>query len=264
MSNKNKINGISFMVRIRNEEKTLEKSLRSILENLVVPFEVVVILHLCTDGSEGIARKLQDEFGKEKVRILFYEYEISKCGYETLATSSKSTHSVVYYYNWCLQQLNCKWMFKWDGDFILTEALIAFLNEGSWLQENTTRYIINAKNTSHSNRETYLSDCLLHYRKFLFWEQSIYVMGSKIITLPDEVCIIHDSELNDCKPYWLRIPWYMTDCLEEAVEVRTKYNRLVYDFGEEPVGMARAANPECDEKFLAIHRAKPSYVVLIE
>ena len=53
-------NGISFMVRVRNEEKTVESSIRSHFD-LTIPHEINIFLHCCTDDSETIARKLADE-----------------------------------------------------------------------------------------------------------------------------------------------------------------------------------------------------------
>jgi hypothetical protein len=127
------------------------------------------------------------------------------------------------------------------------------------------RFEMRAENSTHRNREVYLSDCLTHYIKCIFWEVAIYQGGSQMISLPDEVRIIHDSELSDIKPYWKRIPWYDQEESDEAREVQLKYKRLVEDFGQEPVAMARASNPECDEKFVNIkYHVKPDYVKFYE
>jgi glycosyltransferase involved in cell wall biosynthesis len=253
--------GVSFMLRVRNEEKTLRAAMTCLLENLTIPFEIVVVLHLCTDKSEDIVKELQEQYGSEKIKIHYYKYELSKCGYETLSTDASSMHSVVTYYNWCLKKLQYKWSFKWDGDFIASEPLLNFLNSESWMCLSNIRFEMRAENSTHRNREVYLSDCLTQYIKCIFWEVAIYQCGSQVIPLPDEVRIIHDSELSDVKPYWRRIPWYDQEDSEEAREVKSKYMRLVEDFGEEPVAMARASNPECDEIFINIkYRAKPDYV----
>jgi glycosyltransferase involved in cell wall biosynthesis len=52
--------GISFIVRARNEEKNLEKCVRSLF-TLTIPYEINIILNSCTDRSEEIAKKLAEE-----------------------------------------------------------------------------------------------------------------------------------------------------------------------------------------------------------
>jgi glycosyltransferase involved in cell wall biosynthesis len=88
--------GISFIIRARNEEATLEESIRSLLE-VTVPKEIIVILHLCTDSSQAIATRLASE--NSCIRVYTYDVEISRAGYETLATDTNSPHSLMTYYN---------------------------------------------------------------------------------------------------------------------------------------------------------------------
>ena len=90
--------GISFMVRIRNEEQTLEKSIRSLFK-LTIPHEINLILHCCTDNSLSIAKQLASE--NKNIKIYTYDYSISRAGYENLATDINSHHSLVHYYNYC-------------------------------------------------------------------------------------------------------------------------------------------------------------------
>ena len=52
--------GLSFLVRVHNEETTIEASLRSLF-NLAVVYEILVFLNSCTDRSGWIASRLADE-----------------------------------------------------------------------------------------------------------------------------------------------------------------------------------------------------------
>ena len=53
--------GISFIIKVRNEETTLEQCIRSLFP-LTVPHEIIVILHCCTDRSKEIAETLAKLF----------------------------------------------------------------------------------------------------------------------------------------------------------------------------------------------------------
>jgi glycosyltransferase involved in cell wall biosynthesis len=251
--------GVSFMIRARNEESILNQSILSLVEHLTVPFEVVVVLHLCTDKSEEIVQNLIEKFGNNKIKLFLYNQEISKCGYENLCTDATSQHSVVSYYNWCLSKLQYQWVFKWDADFIASKELVNFLNYSQfWCNSNKNmRYKINAENSTSKNREFYLSNCIICYRKYIFWELAEYAHDSIPMELSDEVNIRHASELDECKTYWHRVPWYLAEDTNEAHEVREKVVKLQKDYGLEPIGMARASNPECDSKYLQIKNINP-------
>ena len=249
-------NGISFMVRVRNEEKTLESSIRSLFD-LTIPHEINIFLHCCTDDSETIARKLADE--NVNIRIFIYSNKVSRAGYETLATNSNSEHSLITYYNYCFSQRTKIWSFKWDSDFVASPALINFLNSTEWMYNNTN-YKITYKSPINSASEIYLSCCCSGYVKYLFWEVIHYSKNATNITLDDSIYINHVSVLSDVKSYWYEQPWYLTEDSEEAKNVKLRIEKLNQDYGKEPIGMARALNPECDSINLKIINTTPTYV----
>ena len=252
--------GISFMMRVRNEEATLEQSVRSLVEHLTIPHEVVIVLHLCTDRSAEIATRLATEFGA-RVQVFTYTEEVSRAGYETLATDAGSRHSLPTYYLWCRRQCKSRWIFKWDGDFIATPGLIAYLNGRSWLATAAPENVrMTACNADMVNSEIYLSSALVEYGKFYFWEIPLFQRGALYTDAPADARIEHNSLLANMKPFWRRVPWFETEETTEATQVRERVAQLVRDFGPEPVGMARASNPECDPLFLTIKRSQPAYV----
>lgn len=248
--------GISFMVRIRNEEKTLEQSILSLF-GLTIPHEINLILHRCTDRSLEIANKLADS--NKHIKIYTYDKEISRAGYENLATDAESDHSFVKYSNFCLSKCNLAWLFRWDADFIASHQLIQVLNTRTWTEENSL-YKIHAINSTSKNCEAYLTSCLINYTKYLFWEVASYIPNHKTYTLDENTHIIHSSELSDIKTYWKEEPWYLTEDSDEARIVKARIQLLVKNYGNEPEGMARASNPECDKHYLNIVYSKPSYV----
>ena len=250
--------GISFLIRCRNEEATLQQSLQS-LRSLTIAHEILVILHLCTDRSAEIAAT--EAATNPHIKIYTYDTEISRAGYQTLATDYKSPHSIMTYYDWCRANAKSPWVFKWDADFVASPALTAYLNGREWTSEKTTNIIIHAKDETAKNWEPYLSCGLCGYGKYIFWEVPLFVPPITYITLEPDQYIEHVSKLSNIKGYWKTAkPWFETEVSEEAARVKERYDRLVAEFGPEPEGMARASNPECDSPFLRIKAAAPDYV----
>ena len=248
------------MLRAHNEEATIEQSIRSLVEHLTIPYEVVVILHLCTDRSEEIVTSLAATYNT--IRILKYTIPISRAGYENLATDVNSPHSIATYYNWCKAQCRCNWIFKWDADFIATPGLLAYLNGRVWSASDPPENIrIVACNNDMSNSEIYLSSAIISYVKYMFWETPMFKKDTSETIAPNDVIIDHYSPLKNIKTYWkTHIPWYDTEYSDEARLVKSRMEQLIKDFGIPPPGMARASDPACDSYFFAIKRANPSYV----
>jgi hypothetical protein len=246
---KEEMDGISFIVRVRNEEATLEQSIRSLFK-LQIPHEIVTILHCCTDSSQEIANKLQRE--NARVRVMIYEHPVSRAGYETLCTDASSPHSVTYYFTWCLQQARHAWHFKWDADFIATPELLTYLNNNSWTSmPYGVQVYINAKSEDSNNVEAYLFTGQVTCRKYWFWE-TLQINNTDIRKLyPQNVTVQHASKLKDVKSYWHDQPWFETPEAEadSAAIVKKRYNALIALMGHEPMAQARASNPVCDDLF---------------
>jgi len=251
--------GISFMMRVRNEEHTLEQSVRSLFA-LTIPYEIVIVLHLCSDRSREISERLQSE--NKRIHIFEYTVETSRAGYETLATDCSSPHSLMTYYNWCAKKTTLPWIFKWDGDFVASDGLIQFLNNESWEKRPVgARFQIEARNSVDSNKENYLSCGLVRYEKSTFWETPIvFCMPDDLKICPENAYIIHKSELSEIKQHWTRIPWYTTEDSDDARLVQYRMNRLETDFGKEPLALFRCGNVKLDSFFRAITNANPSYI----
>jgi glycosyltransferase involved in cell wall biosynthesis len=251
------MNGISFIVRVRDEEETIEESLRSLFD-LTIPYEVVVVLHRCTDRSQEIVEALAIDH--PNIKVYTYDHEVSRAGYGMLATDQTSNHSIVEYYNWCMNKSSLYWKFKWDADFIASPNLLTYLNSRSW-EPRIEAITLCAVNSTHSNREAYLIGGFIKYVKYMFWETPHFQSGVRT-TLPDNVCIHHKSELSVMKPYWNNTPWYENEVSDEATLVRGRIAKLTEEFGPEIRGMARASNTECMKQFHLIKTTPPSYVNL--
>jgi glycosyltransferase involved in cell wall biosynthesis len=241
--------GISFIVRIRNEEDVLEESIRSLFR-LKIPHEIILVLHCCTDRSLEISKRLAYE--NPAIRIVEYNIPVSRAGYETLCTNVDSKHSIVHYYKYCFELGTKPWLFKWDADFIASSDLIDYLNNNIWCAPDTsTEILISAISDDSKNTERYLFSGKFKFYKYWFWELHNATETARRLTIP--YTITHNSLLKNKKSYWNETPWfhdetYLTEHPEErpeATNVLKKYTILSEVCGKEPSGQARASNPEC-------------------
>lgn len=250
--------GLSFIVRIRNEEDNLEASIRSLF-GIRVPHEILLILHLCTDRSKEIAEQLASECSA--VRILEYNTPISRPGYEALCTDKNSPHSIMTYYTWCYNQSIYPWKCKWDADFIASPKFIEYVNSNRWCEDKTKSHalFVNAISPEgHQNAERYIVSGTFSFQKYWFWE--VIEMKEPILTLYTQVEIEHKSLLSKKKTYWRSIPWFLDndylklhpDHYEEAITVLNRYVKLIELCGPEINAQARASNPDSDVVFSTV------------
>ena len=232
-----KIDGYSFIVRVKDEEATLEACLRSLF-GILVSYEILVFLNMISDNSTRIARALALE--NPRIKIYKYNHVLARPGYEMLATDSESKHSLVSFYNWSLEKARYKWKVKWDADFTMTPSLLQFLNTMDLTQEKI--YQISAVNSDgRIEHNDYISSCLRFYKKDLFWEMPGYTWGCER-SLRKDLLINHISSLNRTKSYWNNAAWFTTDPSLAAKETKQRYAKLVRNFGPEPRGFARSEN----------------------
>lgn len=244
------MSGISFIVRVRNEEATLEESLKS-LRTLTIPHDIHVILNLCTDRSRSIAESLQKE--GMPIHIHDYDFPLSRPGYETLITDAVSKHSFVEHSRWCYSKATYPWRFRWDADFVASHALTDYLNGEDWKSRNNpTQIRITYVSPDATNAEAYLFCGDYKVIKYIFWEYCDVKPEPDVITLPSEVSIQHKSVFSDPKSYWREPCWFWPCASSEAGDIRRRYHALVSVCGPEPQAQARASNPESANVFCKV------------
>lgn len=248
---------ISFLVRIRNEQDTILQCLKSL--EMMLPewsgYEIVCVFHRCTDESESIVKEyIKTSPEGVSITLHYYEHEISRAGVENFVTDDKSIHSFVQYSRVCLSYCTKDYKFKWDADFVMTQELATWLKTNIDLKDLTPKqYQISCRfsNGGPVQKEPYLSNCLIDYVSYVFWEVPVSKHGNVTIDVPNDAYFIHDSSLAVTKSYWKSKPWFFTEPTPEADEVCSKYKKVIAFMGkDEPDGMARGSNPVCDEWFL--------------
>lgn len=235
--------GISFIMRIRNEEAYLRENLAS-LKGITVPHEIIVVLHMCTDSSEDIANEALAS--GQPVRIFKYDVPVSRAGYETLVTPHDHPNSFVTLFNFACSKRRYTWLFKWDGDFCASPELVAYLNTELPLHDTQPwRIVIPCKLGDISNEVSYLTNAYGGTGKYCFWEVMLYPRNTKMVRIPHA---IQSIPIHVLKTYWRLPPWF----IGVDSDLENKYADLVEAFGPEPQGLARASNPECNDVLRAI------------
>jgi glycosyltransferase involved in cell wall biosynthesis len=244
------MDGISFIIRVRNEEANLDQCIRS-LSKLTIPYDVHVILHMCTDRSLEIAEKIQTE--GFPVHIHTYDYPISRAGYEYLVTNKDSPHSMTEYTRWSISKSTRVWTFRWDADFTASDNLIQYLNEKTWETPTvSTQYKIHYVAEDAQDKENYLFSGNYEYSKYMFWEYIQLLGEHQTLEFPKEAYICHNSILTNKKSYWNDPSWFSVDSSEEAIELQRRYNILLHICGPEPNAQARSKCPDCEIVFFKV------------
>lgn len=240
---------VSFIIRTRNEEKVILGALMSIktFANLMPPdtVEVIVVLHLCTDGTEEKVKKFQEVCrGEFLIEVVKYEFEISRAGLENFITAHDSPHSMVQYTRFCYGLANGNWKFRYDADFEMSfpfqQELKTFLLKGDNTDVKVAIPYVSDDGTS--GKECYLTNAFKGVTKIAFWE---LVEHSTDAQVNFNEHLIHRSHMADAKLYWHAEPWFMREFGEEAQALKKLYTACVETIGPEPLGCARANNPEC-------------------
>lgn len=234
--------GISFILRIKNEQETLKECIQS-LRNIKVPHEIIVLLNQCTDSSAQIIR---DELEyNSNIKIHHYDVPLSRAGYENLCTDAKSRHSLTYYWNLGPMLSKYPWMFDWDGDFVMTNPIKEYLASNAWNQANTPAgvrfHAVDDDGVMHG--QEYLFSHHFYADKYWFWHLKQTIIPYQ--TSDPGLAIFHRSSLSKKKSYWEEDPWFVNDHQdEESALIRSRMEAVTDLLGPEIVGQARASNQE--------------------
>jgi tetratricopeptide (TPR) repeat protein len=220
--------GISFMIRSRAEERTLDMAIYS-LKTVSVPHEIVLV----TNGPEI---EIPPEW---PVRHFTYPHTLARPGAENIVTPIDSVHSLVWFYNWCLSKTRFSYIFKFDADFVASRILIDEFP--SVLAKPPAKYKIKAAyaDTLIANTEVYLfpKEPGPYYERYLFWELMKTRRTCPASTLNGS--ILHDSTLNVTKQHLVTPAWW--DGTEHGKELERKCQEIVDKIG---IRFARASDPE--------------------
>ncbi len=254
---KPKPTGISFILRAKNEEKTIGMALDS-LKSLNIPYEVNVILNQCSDHTDKEVRDREDQsarsttamVGIPNIHIYQYPFQLGKTGIENVCTPVDSVHSTIWLLNWAMMRGQYSYTFRWDADFIMTSALAEEIGD---IVTNRTFDAVNIEalfsDSGKANTEPYLwaNDLIPRYLRYSLWHLTRFAKTStpKVGTAKNK--IVHDSPLSSKKSYWEAGPWWEKEEENELIKsIKDKYSLIKEKIGSISLH-ARASCKESEE-----------------
>jgi hypothetical protein len=109
--------GISGLMRVKNEEKTVRQSVESVINTVD---EIVVIYHSCTDNSVSILEELVKKY-PTKIKLYEYKQHVIPANTNSYIKGFDEKFSLANYYNFGLLKCRYKWFLKIDADQIYFE-----------------------------------------------------------------------------------------------------------------------------------------------
>ncbi|ELM3735777.1 glycosyltransferase family 2 protein [Edwardsiella piscicida] len=108
--------GISGIMRLYNEERYLESSIESYIEQLD---ELIIVHNRCTDSTPEICEKMRLKY-PHKIKVFHYIPSVAPPGsLAHVALDPRDERSLVNYYNFALSKTTKEYVMKVDGDCIL-------------------------------------------------------------------------------------------------------------------------------------------------
>jgi FkbM family methyltransferase len=242
---------VSFMIRCHNAQETLKKAMETLTHLLRygLRYEIVVILHRCTDDSERIA----DDYAQTApipVRVLTYDLQVSRSGLETYVTDDDHPCSFVHYSNWCLQQTRAPFVFKWDSDFEMNDvvakkvAQVVAENDGRPVKVTIpTKF----KDGARGAAEPWLSNAIVRYAKYVLWEVPDFPQGTLTIAL-QHWFLHNDSPKSAPKSYWRPDPWFANEVQGLGYVFKQRFKAVQEMLGDRqvPRDVARSCSTNLD------------------
>jgi hypothetical protein len=122
--------GVTAVLRVKSEARNLPWVLPGLLRSTDA---LVMVDNQSVDGSAEVAREVASRHGfADRLRVVAYPFDVSRCGPEHLRTPPDSVHSLAYFNNWAFSHVRTAVALKWDGDMVLTPDGEILLSDFGW------------------------------------------------------------------------------------------------------------------------------------
>jgi cellulose synthase/poly-beta-1,6-N-acetylglucosamine synthase-like glycosyltransferase len=131
-------NGISLIIRAKNEEKNVAICIESVINYVD---EIIFVDNNSTDKTFEIINTYASKY--DKIKVYQYNIKVNRVGIEHLqALKNNDKNTLGTFYNWCLSKATKKIVFKWDADFICIQHNFKKLVDEYKLQNMTQNIAI--------------------------------------------------------------------------------------------------------------------------
>ena len=116
--------GVSGLMRVSNEEKTVKQSIESVIN---VVDELIIVYHNCYDKTVSILEDLSSKYSK--ISIFEYTQYVIPANSGGYIEGFNPCHTLANYYNFGLSKCTFRWFLKIDADQIYFENELRLLFE---------------------------------------------------------------------------------------------------------------------------------------
>lgn len=130
--------GISLIIRAKNEEKNIKICIESVVD---LVDEIIFINNNSDDNTLKIIEELSQKY--KKVKVYNYYINVNKVGIEhQKAIENNDSNTLGNFYNWCLSKSTMKNIIKWDADFICVRNNFKSMIDNLKVKEKDNKYAI--------------------------------------------------------------------------------------------------------------------------
>lgn len=194
--------GMTAVLRVKNEARSMPWVLRPLL---AATQHVVIADNGSDDGTAEMARRTAAAAGAtDRLSVVEYPFDVSRCGPEHLATPERSLHSLAYFYNWSFAHARTTYSMKWDGDMVLTREGAATFADLAWQLGSTETVVTMPRHPLfvESDRVAYIDLGLRNIEPWVYpmgpeytfvkafeWELRLFPDHAQRISLPGGLCV---------------------------------------------------------------------------
>ena len=159
----NLLDGISLIIRAKNEESNIELCIESVID---LVDEIIFVNNNSNDDTLKLINKLAVKY--DKIKVYNYFINVNKVGVEHQnALKNKDKNTLGNFYNWCLSKSTMKNVIKWDADFIcIRQNFISMINNFQVKNKNNKYAIWFTGYTLFINKEQYYINLDSFYNEF--------------------------------------------------------------------------------------------------
>jgi len=196
-------NGISLIIRAKNEELNIKICIESVID---LVDEIIFVDNNSTDNTYNLVYKYAEKY--DKIKLYKYNVNVSKVGKEHYnAIQTKNPNTLGNFYNWCLTKTNYTNVMKWDADFICIRNNFKCLIDTYKLKTNNDKFAIWFTGlTLFENNNLYYINPNSYYNEF-----RIFSFKNNFQWYDGESCEYVEPYLKDChenKKYIFEYPLF--------------------------------------------------------
>lgn len=179
-------NGISFVIRAKNEKQNIYFaliSLRNIVNQEKFNSEIIFVDNNSNDGTYNEVVRICNLENIKNVYLYKYNVDVFRSGEEHAKYYNNDySRTLAKYYNWCVEKANKFYFIKWDCDFYaITDNIIDMINKYNLHTSDEDQSIWFSGKTLFENDKNYYINTDTRYNEFRLFSKK---HGANYVNVP--------------------------------------------------------------------------------